>query len=266
LADPGWAQNIDNKAMETENPGPKSKLKKPQGEALWHWIWVVTFAIAFAWVEGSVVVYLREIYFDGSFHFPIFMEWEGGKFVMDELALIELGREIATLLMLVAVGCAAGKNPLQKFSFFMIAFGIWDIFFYLWLWVMVRWPESLMTWDILFFIPLPWVGPVIMPVLIALAMAAAGSLIIYYDEKGCVLRWRWYDWAIELGCGLLMIIAFCWDWKNIMRIPDGVLRNGIPNPFAWWLYVPAYLLSVIYFALRLKQMVSTNRDHPPAGY
>jgi len=240
----------------------KANLEKPSREAFWRWIYVVIFAVAFAWVEGSVVVYLREIYFEGSFDFPIFTEWKGGKLVVDKLTRVELGREIATILMLVAVGCAAGKNALQKFCFFMISFGIWDIFYYIWLWVMVRWPESLMTWDILFFIPLPWVGPVITPVLIALTMAAAGSLIIYSGEKGCVTHLRWYDLVIELGCGLLIIIAFCWDWKNIMRVPGDVLRNGIPNPFAWWLFLPAYLFSVVYLAVRLKQIVSANRHHP----
>ena len=240
----------------------KANLEKPSREAFWRWIYVVIFAVAFAWVEGSVVVYLREIYFEGSFDFPIFTEWKGGKLVVDKLTRVELGREIATILMLVAVGCAAGKNALQKFCFFMISFGIWDTFYYIWLWVMVRWPESLMTWDILFFIPLPWVGPVITPVLIALTMAAAGSLIIYYGEKGCVTHLRWYDLVIELGCGLLIIIAFCWDWKNIMRVPGDVLRNGIPNPFAWWLFLPAYLFSVVYLAVRLKQIVSANRHHP----
>ena len=250
--------------METENRSLKTKLEKPPREAFWRWIYVVIFAVAFAWVEGSVVVYLREIYFEGSFYFPVITEWKDGKLVVDKLTPIELGREIATLLMLVAVGCVAGKNALQKFCFFMISFGIWDIFYYIWLWVMVRWPESLMTWDILFFIPLPWVGPVITPVLIALSMAAAGSLIIYYGEKRCVIHWRWYDLVIELGCGLLIIIAFCWDWKNIMRVPGDVLRNGIPNPFAWWLFLPAYLFSVVYLAVRLKQIVSANRHHLPA--
>ena len=256
---------MDKGAMETENCSPKAKPKKTPPEVPRNWMWVVIFAIAFAWVEGSVVVYLREIYFDGSFYFPVVTEWEEGKFVVDKLTRIELGREIATLLMLVAVGCAAGENALQKFCFFMIAFGIWDIFFYIWLWVMVRWPESLMTWDLLFVIPLPWVGPVITPMLIALAMAAAGSLIIYYEKKGCVIHWRWYDLVIELGCGLVMIIAFCWDWKNIVRIPDGPLRNGIPNAFAWWLYLPAYLLAIIYFVVRLKQIVSANRHQLPAN-
>ena len=99
----------------------------------------------------------------------------------------------------------------------------------------------------------------ITPVLIALAMTAAGSLIIYCDEKKYLIRWRWYDWVIELGCALLMIVAFCWDWKNIIRLPDGVLRTGIPNPFAWWLYVPAYLFSVVYFGVRFKQIVIAEK-------
>ena len=247
--------------MGPENVSLNTKLEQYPREALWRWIWVATFAVAFAWVEGSVVVYLREIYFDGTFRFPIVTGWKDGRLVIDKLMHIEFGREIATILMLVAVGCAAGKNAFQKFCFFMIGFGIWDIFYYIWLWVMVRWPEGLLTWDLLFFIPLPWVGPVITPVLIALAMTVAGTLIFYYDEKGYVISWRWFDWVIELGCGLLLIVAFCWDWKNIMRFQGDAIQSGIPNPFAWWLYLPAYLLAVIYFSVRLKRVVSANRHH-----
>ena len=239
----------------------RTKSKQFHGVALRRWIWVVAFSVAFAWVESAVVVYLREIYFDGSFYFPIVVQWEDGKRVVDTLMRIELGREIATIIMLVAVGWITGKNAIQKFCFFMIAFGIWDIFYYFWLWIMVGWPESLMTWDLLFFIPLPWVGPVITPLLIAITMVVAGFLIIYYDENGCVFHWRWYDWVIELGCGFLMIVAFCWDWKNIMRVPDGVLHSGIPNPFTWWLYLPAYIFSVVYFTVRLKQTISVEIYH-----
>jgi hypothetical protein len=246
--------------MANRNWRQNAKITKSHRKALWRWIWVVFFAIAFAWVESSVVVYLREIYFEGSFYFPIVLEWKDGKLLVDNLMRIEFGREIATILMLVAVGCAAGRHALQRFCFFMIAFGVWDIFYYIWLWVMVRWPESLMTWDLLFFVPLPWVGPVITPVLIALAMAIAGSLVIYYDETHGIRQWRWFDWVVEMTCALLMIIAFCWDWKNIMQIADVGERNGIPVVFAWWLYLPAFLFAAAYFVVRLRQMVIANRD------
>jgi len=237
-----------------ENPLKNVKegmLIKNDNPVLTCWIWVVIFAIAFAWVESAVVVYLRKIFFEGEFSFPLLVKWEDGKHVVDPLVRIEFGREIATIIMLVAVGWVAGKNRFQKFCFFMIAFGVWDIFYYIWLYVMVSWPASLMTWDLLFYVPLPWVGPVIVPVLIALAMVAAGSLIIYYDQKGHALRWRWYDITFELVCGFLMIVSFCWDWKNILQIPGDIERTGIPNTFAWWLYIPAYLFSIGYFALKL---------------
>jgi len=219
------------------------------------WVMFVLFSIAFAWVESAVVVYLRDIYFDGVFKFPLVVFWEEGKHIIDPLVRIELGREIATIIMLVTAGCLAGKNGLQKFCYFMVSFGIWDIFYYVWLYVMVGWPESLMTWDLLFFVPLPWVGPVITPMIIALTMIVTGSLIISLDNRGYTIAWRWYDMAIELGCGVLLIIAFCWDWRNILQMPGDMTRSGFPNPFAWWLYVPAYLFSVIYFAIRLRGIV-----------
>ena len=77
------------------------------------WIWVVVFSIAFAWVESAVVVYLREIFFNGHFKFPLFVKWVGGRHVIDPLIRIEFGREIATLFMLAAVGWMAGKNRCQ---------------------------------------------------------------------------------------------------------------------------------------------------------
>ena len=225
-------------------------------ETLWRWIWIIIFAMAFAWVESALVVYLREIFYEGSFTFPIIVNWEGEEYAGHYITRIEIAREFATIIMLAAVACASGRTGWQKFSLFMVVFGVWDIFYYIWLWVMIGWPENLMTWDILFLIPLPWVGPVITPVLIALAMTVAGSLIMYYEENGATIRFYWYDWTIVLGCGVLMIVAFCWDWKNIIQLPDGIERTGIPNPFLWKLYLPAYIFSVVYFAVRLKQNIN----------
>jgi hypothetical protein len=223
------------------------------------WAWVVVFAVAFAWVESAVVVYLRKIFFDGVFRFPLLVTWEDGKHIVDPLVRIEFGREIATVIMLAAVSRVAGKNGIQRFGFFMIAFGIWDIFYYLWLYVMVGWPRSLMTWDLLFYVPLPWVGPVVAPLAVALAMASGGSLMVYYEEKGYDIRLKWYDLAVELGCGLIMTAAFCWDWKNIIQIPGDIKQTGIPNPFAWWLFLPAYLCSIVYFVVMMRRIISRGQ-------
>jgi hypothetical protein len=243
------------------NAGSANKFK----HALKIWAWVVVFAIAFAWVESAVVVYLRKIFFDGGFRFPLLVKWKAGKHIVGPLVRIEFGREIATVIMLVSVSWVAGKNRIQKLCFFIIAFGMWDIFYYLWLYVMVGWPESLMTWDLLFYVPLPWVGPVIAPLSISLAMVAGGSLMMYYDEKGYDIRLRWYDLAVELGCGALMIAAFCWDWKNIIQIPGDVKHTGIPNPFAWWLFLPAYLFSMAYFVVMMRRMIIAGYiNRPPA--
>ena len=143
------------------NSSSKSSFSK---KSFSRWLWVLLFGIAFAWVESAVVVYLREIYFEGSFYFPLILEWKNGWPVADDLMRIEFGREIATILMLASIGRLAGKNGLQRFCYFIFAFGIWDIFYYVWLWVFTGWPDSLFAWDLLFFIPLPWVGPVITPV------------------------------------------------------------------------------------------------------
>jgi len=231
------------------------QFKESSSRALKNWVWIVLFSITFAWIESAVVVYLREIYFGGEFSFPLTVRWENDKRVFDPLVHIEFGREIATIIILIAAGWITGRNRFQKFCFFMISFGIWDIFYYIWLYVMVRWPKSLMTWDLLFYVPLPWVGPIITPVLIAIAMVIAGSLIIYLDEKGYEICWHWYDMLVELSCATIMIVAFCWDWKNILQVPGQIARTGIPNAFAWWIYLPAYVFSIIYFVVRLKQSI-----------
>src|SRR5438552_17420475 len=111
-------------------------------------------------LEGAVVVYLRRLYFHGGFQFPL-------RFVDTDIAVIEVIREAATLVMLGAVGVLAGRNRGERFALFLYAFGIWDLVYYAFLKLAIGWPESFLTWDILFLLPVPCVGPVITPCLIA---------------------------------------------------------------------------------------------------
>ncbi len=119
---------------------------------------IVIWAVAFAYVESAIVEYLRALYYPlerGGFQFPVLtlerLQLMGEEHV--HRLFIELGREIFTIIMLAAVGIAAAENRRQAWAYFMISFGVWDTFFYLWLKLFIDWPQSLMTWDLLFLVP-----------------------------------------------------------------------------------------------------------------
>jgi hypothetical protein len=130
--------------------------------------WLAAFAVAMAYVEAAVVAYLRLLYYPDGFS----IEGAASLQCVPPTALaIEIGREAATIVMLVAVAfLSAGKNWWVRLAHFMWAFAIWDIFYYVWLYVLLRWPPSPMTVDVLFLIPRPWIAPVFVPVVVSLLM------------------------------------------------------------------------------------------------
>jgi hypothetical protein len=145
-----------------------------------------------------------------------------------------VAREAATLVMLVAVALAAAGTFRQWLAAFMIAFGTWDIFYYAFLKALIDWPASLLTWDILFLIPVPWVGPVVAPMVVSLSMIIAGLIIFQREYAGCPIRFRWPHWTILVISGLAIVVAFCWDYDNVMA-------GGRPNPFHWPLFTAGEL-------------------------
>jgi len=196
------------------------------------------FGISFGYVEAAVVVYLRAIYdpIRARLHperrphelFPLITQKEvanSGPENTRRIA-IEIGREAATMLMLGAVALAAARNLHQWIAAFAIAFGVWDISFYAFLKLMIHWPESLSTLDILFLIPLPWVGPVWAPVLVALSMIVCGLISL----RAGGIRGRIPHWTGVLGGAIVIIVAFVWDFRN-------TTAGGIPNPFNWPLFL-----------------------------
>ena len=83
-------------------------------------VWIVIFAIAMAFLEAAVVVYLRRLYgiSDPILTVPPFDP---------QIARIELGRELATLLMLLSLGWIAGQKLQSRLGFTLVAFGVWVI-------------------------------------------------------------------------------------------------------------------------------------------
>src|ERR1035438_4418730 len=92
------------------------------------------------------------------------------------LLSVEIAREAATIVMLVSVALVAGGRASWLPSF-AIAFGTWDIFYYVFLKLLLHWPASIMTWDILFLVPVPWAAPVLAPVVVSVTIIGAGLQI-----------------------------------------------------------------------------------------
>jgi hypothetical protein len=202
---------------------------------------LVVFGAAFGYVEASVVVYLREILrpvrqeqLAGVPHdevFPLLSPEQlqaGGEGPVRAL-LTELGRELATLLILTAVAALPARSFREWLAAFMIAFGVWDVFYYVFLRLLLGWPESLWTWDVLFLWPTIWAGPVIAPLLVAASMIAAGTDILWRESRDRPVRFAWFDGVLILGGALIIIVAFCWDWRHTSA-------GGWPNPFNWPLF------------------------------
>src|SRR5512140_1201531 len=140
------------------------------------WGVVVVYAMAMAWVESAVVFYLRTMVDRIDPYQPNPLP------VIGRLGPAELVREAATLVMLLTVGILAGRSWRSRLGYAAVAFGVWDICYYVFLRKMCGWPHSLFDWDILFLLPLPWWGPVLAPVLIAVLMTTFGITISQFDQ------------------------------------------------------------------------------------
>ena len=118
------------------------------------------FGIAMAHFEGVVVVYLRKVLGISNTESNI----ESIDKFQKRYILIEKTREAATIVMLVALAILVGENWLDKIVVFLWTFAFWDLFYYLSLYILIKWPPSLTTTDVLFLIPRPWIAPVWLPV------------------------------------------------------------------------------------------------------
>jgi len=224
-------------------------------------IGLTVFNIAMGYMETSVVVYLRKIYYPGGFKFPLIPIDKG-------IAATEFFRELATIIMLIGVGVFAGKNRLQRFVFFLYSFAIWDLFYYIFLKLLLGWPESLLTWDILFLIPVPWVGPVIAPCIISLSMILLTFIVICDPEEGMNMHLGLTKWILLISGSLIVILSFMWDYimylatngnEAVWTLSSNAamfdeVKKYIPVEFNWWLFaVGEGLILFVIFSLLFKK-------------
>lgn len=227
--------------------------------------WVTIFAIAMGFLEATVVVYLRKLYYPNGFVFPL----KG--FIDPNILAVEWVREFATIVMLLALGFIAGKKIYEKLAYFIFAFGIWDIFYYISLKTTLNWPRSFSTWDILFLIPWPWIGPVIAPVICSIIMMIMALLIIkFYDEgKKVSISWKeWslfilaiitalYTWTIDYG-KLIIYNGFAKEFFTLANSTEfyNIISNYIPIYYNYFLFGIASILALsgmVMFYLRMRK-------------
>ena len=134
------------------------------------------FAIAFSFVEASVVIYLRAItgFLTGGGLSEVTnlssSFYHEARIVADfppSLLKVEVLREAATIVMLGSVAFLTVRGIKERWAIFLWAFAIWDLFFYLSLRLTVGWPSSLKTPDVLFLIPIPWISQVWFPLTVS---------------------------------------------------------------------------------------------------
>ena len=155
---------------------------------------------------------------------------------------IELAREAATVIMLGTTAWLAARNFKGRFAYFLIAFGVWDIFYYVFLAPMSGWPRSPLDWDVLFLIPLPWWGPVLAPVLIAALMVVCGTIITQLGKAEAALWPRPVWWGVSLAGAVLALYVFMADALHAPEWSEETLMNILPVAFNWPLFCVALIL------------------------
>jgi len=193
--------------------------------------------MAFGYIEAAVVVYLREIFHSEGFTFPL-------DFAIDpfskRMLLTEIGREAATIVLIFTGAWLSGRNLQQRFAFFLTIFAIWDIFYYVWLKVLLDWPARFSDWDILFLIPTTWASPVLAPLLISITLLLFAIIILYRDSCARPLKATLMDWLIFVLAALIMVVSFCIAGLHIDK-PD------FGSYFYWPLFVFGHILAIVVF-------------------
>jgi hypothetical protein len=224
------------------------------------WLLVVALAIAMAWVESASVYYLRVLVDRVDPYQPDPLPMRG------VLGGVELVREAATLVMLLAVGTLAGRTWHARLGYTAIAFGVWDIGYYVFLKLMSGWPASLFDWDILFLLPLPWWGPVIAPVCIALLMIVWGTLATQRPDRNPAAHVELRLWAsASAGIALALYVFMTDSLRAVYQGRD--VRTTLPTAFNWPLFTLALTVMTAPIVQIAWRTVSLSRaeqlDHRP---
>jgi hypothetical protein len=191
------------------------------------------------------------LYYPNGFAFPLTL-------MSDTNAIVELLREGATIIMLLGIGLLGGRTYNQRFAFFISSFAIWDIFYYVFLKAFLDWPDSFFTWDILFLIPVPWIGPVMDPIIISLTMILLAAILVFRDQQSTSNRLDRKEWILLVAGSLVVIGSWTWEYLQYsasVADPSTAINTFVPQTYSWmmfWAGEGLLLLAIYNFWRRTK--------------
>ncbi len=197
------------------------------------------------YLEAAVVVYLRAATDAGAVT-PAQDPTTIGAFEG-----LEVAREVATLVMIAGVGWLAGRTRLERLAWAAVVFGLWDIVYYVGLLLAIGWPSTPDTWDVLFLVPIPWVGPVWAPIGVSGALIGVGFAAARRLRHGLSITVRPGQAATALAGGCLVIASFLVDSNRVLA--------GDLSPWTGW---PLYLVGV---GLAMVATLTALTRRAPAG-
>jgi len=133
-----------------------------------------------------------------------------------------------------------GRTLQQRFAYFLTIFAVWDIFYYVWLKVLLDWPGSIMDWDVLFLIPVVWASPILAPILISLTLLVFAVIILYRCCCKGPLKLTLADWIGFTFAALVVVVSLCTAGSYITK-PDYKLH------FHWLLFALGYISAIALF-------------------
>lgn len=194
------------------------------------------FAAAMAYVVGATAIYLRLLVNGRISFFPLDP-------IPPFLYHMEIVRELAAIVMLAVVARLQSRRFTVNVAFFFYCFGVWDILYYVWLKILVGWPASLLSWDVLFLVPCRWIAPVLAPSIVSLLFITGSLVILRFETIGKPIRFTLLDWVSDFIGAVLILASFFWELPRIAK-------TGHPGTYPWWLFGVGAAVWVVMFIRR----------------
>lgn len=215
------------------------------------------FSISLGYLEAVVVIYLRMQYYPNGFYFPL------NNVIPNNVLLIEIFRELSTIAILLSVAILSTKKFIERFGSFLFIFALWDIFYYIFLKIILGWPVSLLDKDILLLIPIPWIAPVLAPIIASVTFIIFSMSIYYLSYKDPAfnnfskMEWTFFSLASFLIFCSFMSEYLFYRFENLDLIKNiiNLISTFNSNILLWTIFIVGefFLISVIILLLIRKK-------------